>query len=92
MTPYPNVFRPIVLNGLEIRNRIVRAAHGTGLSAGGPRALIDYHEARARGGVGLTILEVASVHPTCAASLLAFRPEITADYERRTSAPSRGGT
>ncbi len=25
MTPYPNVFSPIVLNGLEIRNRIVRA-------------------------------------------------------------------
>ena len=45
MTPYPNVFRPIVLNGLEIRNRIVRAAHGTGLSAGGLRALIDYHDA-----------------------------------------------
>ena len=91
MTPYPNVFSPIVLNGLEIRNRIVRAAHGTGLSAGGLQALIDYHEARARGGVGLTILEVASVHPTCAASLLAFRPEITADYERLAEASHRHG-
>ena len=91
MASYPNVFSPITINGLEIPNRIVRAAHGTGLSAGGLQVLIDYHEARAKGGVGLTILEVASVHPTCAASLLAFRPEIVADYERLAEASHRHG-
>ncbi|MFN0096391.1 MAG: FAD-dependent oxidoreductase [Dehalococcoidia bacterium] len=84
--PYPNVFSPIRLNQLTVKNRIVRSAHGTGLSSGGVQVLIDYHAARARGGVGLTFLEVASVHPTCAASLLAFRPEIVADYERMMEA------
>ena len=89
--PYPHVFSPITINGLEIKNRIIRSAHGTGLSAGGLQVLVDYHEARAKGGVGLTILEVASVHPTCAASLLAFRPEVVADYEQLAEASHRHG-
>ena len=50
--PYPNVFKPITINGLEIKNRIIRSAHGTGLSAGGLQVLIDYHEARAKGAWG----------------------------------------
>ena len=89
--PYPHVFSPITINQLEIKNRIVRSAHGTGLSAGGLQVLVDYHEARAKGGVGLTILEVASVHPTCAASILAFRPEVVGDYEQLAEAAHRHG-
>ena len=89
--PYPHVFSPITINGLEIKNRIIRSAHGTGLSAGGLQVLIDYHEARAKGGVGLTILEVASVHPTCASSILAFRPEVVSDYEQLVEASHRHG-
>ncbi len=89
--PYPNVFSPITINQLEIKNRIIRAAHGTGLSAGGLQVLVDYHEARAKGGVGLTILEVASVHPTCAAPILAFRPEVVSDYEQLAEASHRHG-
>jgi 2,4-dienoyl-CoA reductase-like NADH-dependent reductase (Old Yellow Enzyme family) len=60
------VFEPIQIGDLEIPCRIVRAAHGTGL--GNPPTLlggadwIAYHEARARGGVGLTILEAARPH------------------------------
>lgn len=64
------LFEPITIGGVEIKNRIARAAHGTAL--GGPMylpgeindAFVAYHEARARGGVGLTILEISSVHPT----------------------------
>jgi len=89
--PYPNVFSPITINGCTIKNRIVRSAHGTGLSAGGLQVLLDYHEARAKGGVGLTIVEIASVHPTCAAPILAFRPESVADFERLTEVSHRHG-
>ncbi len=88
---YDHVFSPLTLNGLTLKNRIVRSAHGTGLSAGGIQVLIDYHEARAKGGVALTILEVASVHPTCAAPIIAFRPEMVADYEQLAEASHRHG-
>ncbi len=89
--PYPHVFSPITINGLKIKNRIIRSAHGTGLNAGGLQVLVDYHEARAKGGVGLTILEVATVHPSTASSLLAFRPEIVGDYEQLAEASHRHG-
>jgi 2,4-dienoyl-CoA reductase-like NADH-dependent reductase (Old Yellow Enzyme family)/thioredoxin reductase len=88
---YPNVFSPITINGCTIKNRILRSAHGTGLGAGGLQVLIDYHEARAKGGVGLTVLEVASVHPTCAAPILAFRPQVVGDYEQLAEAAHRHG-
>jgi len=62
------VFQPIRIRGIDVPNRIVRAAHGTAL--GSPPTLLGgedwlaYHVARARGGVGLTILEAATVHPS----------------------------
>src|SRR5207247_1350254 len=49
-------------------NRIVRSAHGTALgsppSLVGGEDFIQYHVARAKGGVGLSILEAAAVHPS----------------------------
>ena len=60
-----HVFRPITVNRTEFRNRVVRSAHGTGLGRGEVSDdLIAYHEARARGGVAMSILEASSVHPS----------------------------
>lgn len=54
---------PIKINNLEIKNRIVRPAHGTYYGGGGiTDRLIAYHEARARSGVGLSMLEATPVH------------------------------
>ncbi len=62
--PLDHVFRPITVNKTEFRNRVVRSAHGTGLGRGQVSDdLIAYHEARARGGVAMSILEASSVHP-----------------------------
>ena len=62
---YPHVFAPLAVNGARLKNRIARTAHGTNYPSGFVNErLISFHEARARGGVALTILEVASVHPT----------------------------
>ncbi len=62
------VFEPIRIRNVEIQNRIVRTAHATGLSTPpgqfGGEDLIAYHVARARGGVGLTILEAIGAHPS----------------------------
>ena len=58
-----NVLSPITINKVEIKNRVVRTAHGTSMGYGDMSDdLIAYHEARAKGGVGLSIVEASSVH------------------------------
>jgi 2,4-dienoyl-CoA reductase-like NADH-dependent reductase (Old Yellow Enzyme family)/thioredoxin reductase len=60
------MFQPLRLGTTELRNRFVFTAHGTRL----PRnhvpsdELVAYHEARARGGAALIILEYTSMHHT----------------------------
>ena len=63
---FPRLFSPFTLRGVTLRNRIVSTAHGTYMSSGGlaNERIGAYHEARARGGVGLIICEAASVHAT----------------------------
>lgn len=74
---YTHVDKPIRIGAIELKNRIVRPAHATVLGKGTMNdALIAYHEARARGGVALSILEVGSVHPTSAFCLNIFDPAI----------------
>jgi len=58
-----HILRPIAINKVEIKNRILRTAHGTYYGKGSINDdLISYHEARARSGVGLSTLEVVCVH------------------------------
>ncbi|MEQ8485447.1 MAG: FAD-dependent oxidoreductase [Pseudomonadales bacterium] len=84
---YEHVLSPIRVGGVEIPNRVVRTAHATGIGAGRMSdALIEYHAARARGGVGLTIVEILSVHPTSPASLNAFDPTLPAGYQKLMAA------
>ncbi len=62
-----HILRPIVINGLEVKNRIARASHGTSYGRGVVNDdLVAYHEARARSGVGLNILEATVVHRSSA--------------------------
>lgn len=62
---YPHVFRPLMVGPIRLENRIGRSSHSTGLGQNGINDdFISYHEARARGGVGLTILEASCVHPS----------------------------
>jgi 2,4-dienoyl-CoA reductase-like NADH-dependent reductase (Old Yellow Enzyme family) len=61
MALYDSLFRPIQVGGVTIPNRIVRSPHGTGLLG---EDLIAYHEARARGGVGMSTLQATGVHPS----------------------------
>lgn len=64
-SPLAQVFEPIAIGNVTVKNRIARTAHGTGLSTDGKVSdrLIAYHVARAEGGVGLTFVEATGVHP-----------------------------
>jgi 2,4-dienoyl-CoA reductase-like NADH-dependent reductase (Old Yellow Enzyme family)/thioredoxin reductase len=62
-----HIMRPITINGLEVKNRIARASHGTSYGRGTVTDdLVAYHEARAKSGVGLNILEATVVHRSSA--------------------------
>jgi len=62
---YNYVLSPVKIGGVTVKNRVVRTAHGTAIGGGTMSDdLIAYHAARARGGVGLTILEILGVNPT----------------------------
>lgn len=83
MSEYEHVFAPIEINGLVVKNRVVRTAHGTNIGRGRiTDELIAYHEARAAGGCGLTILEAASVHPTDMGTLWLHDASVVDGYHR----------
>jgi 2,4-dienoyl-CoA reductase (NADPH2) len=55
---FPNLFSPITINKLEIKNRIVMTAMHLGYTPEGfvTDRLVDFYSARARGGAGLIIV------------------------------------
>lgn len=88
---------PLSLGSVELRNRVVSTAHQTGLvHANLPTDdFLAYHEARARGGVGLIVLEATAVHPSgllTAHTLAGYRDEIVDAYRRVGDAVQRHGT
>ena len=66
MTAFPNLFSPFTIRGTTFRNRIFSSGHGTSMATDGVvnDRLLAYHEARAAGGAGLIVTEVATVHET----------------------------
>lgn len=66
---FENLFNPIKIRGMELRNRVVFPAMGTKMATEEgfvTDKLIDYHVARAKGGNGLNMVEVSSVHKASA--------------------------
>jgi 2,4-dienoyl-CoA reductase-like NADH-dependent reductase (Old Yellow Enzyme family) len=61
---FPQLFSPLRLRHLTLRNRIVSTAHGTFMSVDGlpTERIAAYQAARAAGGAGLIIHEASSVH------------------------------
>ena len=66
MTSFPRLFSPLRLRNTEIRNRILSTGHQTYLAKGGlpGEDFVAYHEARAKGGAGLIVVEAARFHAT----------------------------
>jgi 2,4-dienoyl-CoA reductase-like NADH-dependent reductase (Old Yellow Enzyme family) len=66
MTAFTHLFQPLRIRGCTLKNRIMSSGHDTTLPVDGTvnEALVAYQEARARGGVGLIVLQVSGVHET----------------------------
>lgn len=66
MTAFPRLFSPLTVGHLTLRNRILSSGHDTVMVHDGhvTDQLIAYQQARARGGVGLIVLQVVGVHET----------------------------
>lgn len=77
-----HILQPIKLGKAEIRNRVVRTAHGTKLALYSFEDLAAFQAARARGGVGLTILEILAAHPSSPTSLRVWEPSHADGYRR----------
>lgn len=62
---FDKLFSPLKIRGMELKNRVVLPAMGTkfsGKTSFVTDQLIAYHVARVKGGTGLSIVEVSSVH------------------------------
>jgi len=61
---FPNLFRPLAIGNITVKNRIVSSGHDTVMVKNGQvtAQLIAYHQARAQGGVGLIVVQVSGVH------------------------------
>jgi 2,4-dienoyl-CoA reductase-like NADH-dependent reductase (Old Yellow Enzyme family)/thioredoxin reductase len=82
---------------VELRNRIVSTAHQTTLVHEHlPTAdFVAYHEARARGGTGLIVMEATAIDPSgllTAHTLGGYLPEIVDGYRRVAAAVQPHGT
>ncbi|QNQ64477.1 FAD-dependent oxidoreductase (plasmid) [Brucella sp. 6810] len=63
---FPHLFQPITIGTKTVKNRIMSSGHDTYLPVNGlvSDAYIAYQEARAKGGTGLIVTQVAGIHET----------------------------
>ena len=82
---FPNLFSPLKVGPIEIKNRIFSTGHMTMLLNGGAPSdeMVAYHQARAAGGAGLIITEASAVHPSTAPwHIHSFSDDCIAGYRR----------
>jgi len=94
---FEHLFSPLALGPVELPNRIVSTAHQTTLVHDHlpTEDFVAYHEARARGGAGLIVLEATAVPPSgllTSHTLGGYLPEIVEAYGRVAAAVRPHGT
>ncbi len=87
MTELQSLFSPLALGKIELQNRVVSTAHQTTLVHDHLPTddYVAYHEARARGGVGMIIMEAAAVVPSgllTSHTVGAYLDDVSASYQR----------
>jgi 2,4-dienoyl-CoA reductase-like NADH-dependent reductase (Old Yellow Enzyme family)/thioredoxin reductase len=97
MTAFTHLFQPLRIKGCTLKNRIMSSGHDTTLPVDGTvnAALVAYQEARARGGVGLIVLQVSGVHETARYTnhvLMATDDSSIEGYRKVADAVHRFGT
>lgn len=89
---FTHVDKPFQIKGVTLKNRVCRSAHATGYSdLGVTDDLISYHEARARGGVAMSILEIFSVHWSSPRGLNCWGPDLGDRYRLMVDRCARHG-
>lgn len=94
---YSSLLSPLRLGPVEVPNRIVSTAHQTTLVHNHLPTddFVAYHEARARGGTGLIVLEATAVDESgllTSHTLGGYLPEIVGGYRRVAAAVQPHGT
>ncbi len=95
--PFPRLFEPLRIGSVTIRNRIVSSGHDTVMAVDGLMTdqLIAYQAARAAGGVGLIVVQVAGVHESARYTshiLMATEDECIPGYRRLAEAVHAHGS
>ncbi len=97
MTVYTRLFSPLMIRQCTIKNRIVSSGHDTVMVEHGgiTDQLIAYHAARAEGGVGLIVVQVAGVHESARYTshiLMAIDDTCIAGYTKLATTLHASGT
>ena len=97
MTAFPHLFSPVRIGSVTVKNRILSSGHDTVMAEAGAIGdrLVAYHQARAAGGVGLIVVQVAGVHESAKYSssvLMADTDDCIAGYRRLVEAVTPHGT
>ncbi|BCF86285.1 oxidoreductase (plasmid) [Rhodococcus qingshengii] len=63
---FPSLFEPLEVGAIRLKNRIFSSGHDTVMADQGAITdqLVAYHRARAEGGAGLIVMQVAGIHET----------------------------
>src|SRR5690242_10403126 len=96
-SPLKHLFSPLTIRGKTIKNRILSTGHDTTMPTDSlPNdRLVAYHRARAEGGVGLIILQVAGVHESARYTthvLMATEDNCIPGYRKIADACHKHGT
>ncbi|PJI46494.1 MAG: oxidoreductase [Pseudomonas sp.] len=97
MSQFPHLFSPLSIRGKALKNRIMSTGHDTSMPTDNlvNDQLVAYHTARAKGGVGLIVLQVAGVHDSARYTshvLMATDDECIPGYRRIAEACHAEGT
>jgi 2,4-dienoyl-CoA reductase-like NADH-dependent reductase (Old Yellow Enzyme family)/thioredoxin reductase len=94
---FPTLFTPLSVGPIELANRVISSGHETIMISEGVinDRMHAYHMARAEGGVGLIVVQVAQVDPTEGADggmLFAFDDVVIPGYARLVQEAHSHGT
>ncbi|WP_413705264.1 FAD-dependent oxidoreductase [Pseudomonas sp. Pseusp16] len=94
---YPHLFSPLQIRNKRLKNRIMSTGHDTSMPTDNlvNEQLVAYHKARAEGGAGLIILQVAGVHESARYTshvLMATDDDCIAGYRRIADICHANGT
>ncbi len=95
--PFPRLFEPLRVGSVTLRNRIVSSGHDTVMAIDGlvTERLIAYQAARAAGGAGLIVIQVAGVHESARYTshvLMATEDECIPGFRRLAAAIHEHGS